>query len=59
MRNKFLAAAAVAASLSAPLAAQAQGTIQGTVGVVGGNTVAIEQDAASSRSSGPPSENMW
>lgn len=44
MRNKFLAAAAVAASLSAPLAAQAQGTVQGTVGVVGGNTVAIEQD---------------
>ena len=40
MRNMFLAAAAVASALSAPIAAQAQNT----VGVVGGNTVVIEQD---------------
>ena len=40
MRNMFLAAAAVASALSVPVAAQAQNT----VGVVGGNTVVIEQD---------------
>jgi hypothetical protein len=40
MRNMFLAAAAVASALSVPIAAQAQNT----VGVVGGNTVVIEQD---------------
>ena len=38
MRNKLLAAAAVASALSAPIAAQAQST----VGVVGGNTVVVE-----------------
>jgi Protein of unknown function (DUF1236) len=40
MQKMFLAAAAVASALSVPVAAQAQGT----VGVVGGNTVVIEQD---------------
>jgi Protein of unknown function (DUF1236) len=40
MRNMFLVAAAIAGALGAPIAAQAQGT----VGVVGGNTVTIEQD---------------
>ena len=40
MRNMYLAAAAVASALSVPIAAQAQST----VGVVGGNTVVIEQD---------------
>jgi Protein of unknown function (DUF1236) len=40
MQKMFLAAAAVASTLSVPVAAQAQGT----VGVVGGNTVVIEQD---------------
>ncbi|MBI5323267.1 DUF1236 domain-containing protein [Bradyrhizobium sp.] len=40
MRNMILATAAVAVALSVPVAARAQGT----VGVVGGNTVAIEQD---------------
>src|SRR5262245_48653403 len=39
MRNKFLAAAAVAGALSVPMAAQAQGT----VGVDVGHTVTIEQ----------------
>ncbi len=40
MRNTLLATAAVAIALSAPIAAQAQGT----VGVVGGNTVVVDQD---------------
>ena len=40
MRNMLLAAAAVAGTLSAPITAQAQNT----VGVVGGNTVVIDQD---------------
>jgi uncharacterized protein DUF1236 len=40
MRNMFVAAAAVAGVLGAPIAAQAQNT----VGVVGGNTVVIDQD---------------
>ena len=40
MRNMLLAAAAVVSTLGAPIAAQAQNT----VGVVGGNTVVIEQD---------------
>ena len=40
MRNMFLAAAAVTAVIGAPMAAQAQST----VGVVGGNTVVIDQD---------------
>ena len=39
MRNMLLAAAAVVSAFGAPIAAQAQ-----TVGVVGGNTVVIEQD---------------
>ena len=40
MRNMFLVAAAIAGALGAPIAAQAQDS---TVGVVGGNTVTIEQ----------------
>ena len=40
MRMKILAVAAFAGAIGAPLAAQAQGT----VGVVGGNTVVVEQD---------------
>jgi Protein of unknown function (DUF1236) len=40
MRNKLVAAVVVIGALSAPIAAQAQNT----VGVVGGNTVVIEQD---------------
>ena len=40
MRNMLLAAAAAVSTLSAPIAAQAQNT----VGVVGGNTVVIDQD---------------
>ncbi|MFO1107927.1 MAG: DUF1236 domain-containing protein [Bradyrhizobium sp.] len=40
MRNVLLAAAAVVGTLAAPMAVQAQST----VGVVGGNTVVIEQD---------------
>lgn len=39
MRNILVAAAAVASALNAPIAAQAQ-----TVGVVGGNTVVIDQN---------------
>jgi hypothetical protein len=40
MRNILLATAAVALAMSAPVAARAQST----VGVVGGNTVVIDQD---------------
>ena len=40
MRMKVLAIAAIAGAIGAPMAAQAQST----VGVVGGNTVVIEQD---------------
>jgi hypothetical protein len=40
MRNTLLAAVAIVGALSAPIAAQAQGT----VGVVGGNTVVVDQD---------------
>jgi hypothetical protein len=40
MRMKILAVAAFAGAIGTPMAAQAQGT----VGVVGGNTVVIEQD---------------
>jgi hypothetical protein len=40
MRNMFLATAAVVAVISAPVAALAQGT----VGVVGGNSVVVDQD---------------
>ena len=39
MRNILVAAAAVAGALSAPIAAQSQ-----TVGVVGGNTVVVDQN---------------
>ena len=39
MRNLILAAAAAAAVISSPIAAQAQ-----TVGVVGGNTVVVDQN---------------
>jgi len=39
MRNMLLAAAAAAAVISSPITAQAQ-----TVGVVGGNTVVVDQD---------------
>jgi Protein of unknown function (DUF1236) len=40
MRMRFLAVAALAGAIGAPMAAQAQST----VGVVGGNTVVVEQD---------------
>ena len=40
MRMKILAVAAIAGAIGAPMAGQAQST----VGVVGGNTVVIEQD---------------
>ena len=40
MRMKILAVAAIGGAIGAPMAAQAQST----VGVVGGNTVVIEQD---------------
>ena len=40
MRMKILAVAAIAGAIGAPMVAQAQST----VGVVGGNTVVIEQD---------------
>ncbi|MCA6106498.1 DUF1236 domain-containing protein [Bradyrhizobium cenepequi] len=40
MRNRLLAATAMACAISAPVAAQAQGT---TTGVVGGNTVVVEE----------------
>ncbi len=40
MRNRFIAGEAVARARSVPIAEQAQNT----VGVVGGNTVVIEQD---------------
>jgi uncharacterized protein DUF1236 len=41
MRNRLLAAAAMACAISAPIAAQAQSTV--TTGVVGGNTVVVEE----------------
>jgi hypothetical protein len=40
MRMRFLAVAALAGTIGAPMAAPAQST----VGVVGGNTVVVEQD---------------
>ncbi|WP_027581250.1 DUF1236 domain-containing protein [Bradyrhizobium sp. Ai1a-2] len=41
MRNRFFAVAALACAISAPVAAQAQSTV--TTGVVGGNTVVVEE----------------
>jgi hypothetical protein len=42
MRMRYLAVAAIVVAIGAPLAAQAQSRV--TTGVVGGNTVVIDQD---------------